>query len=364
MPGQGPMISVRPGGAALDPPLSRRYIAGNTMSGTSRTSLPVVGPDIAAGAGDALPTSRREIAEEMRQHGISRDARKPRWLRVPIPGGERYQKVKETLRGLSLHTVCQEASCPNVGECWGGGTATVMLMGDVCTRGCRFCHVKTSARPPPLDPDEPRHLADAVSQLGLDYIVVTSVDRDDVPDGGATHFAEAIRLLKAIPGLLVEVLTPDFQGDAEAVRTVGRARPDVFANNIETVRRLSPVVRDARAGYDQTLGVLASMKREFPAIVTKSSIMVGLGETDGEILETMKDLRAAGTEILTLGQYLRPSAWHLPVVEWVSPERFGAWREAGLSLGFRYVASGPLVRSSYRAAELFLRGEIASRAQP
>jgi lipoic acid synthetase len=335
------------------------------MSSTPRASLPVLGAgaDASPGAGesDALPTSRRDIAESMRSRGIPREARKPSWLKVPMPGGERYQKVKETLRGLSLHTVCQEASCPNVGECWSGGTATVMLMGDVCTRGCRFCDVKTSASPPPLDPDEPRHLAEAIGALGLDYIVVTSVDRDDVPDGGAGHFAEAIGRLKEIPELLVEVLTPDFQGDAAAVRTVCRAGPDVFANNVETVRRLTPVVRDARAGYDQTLGVLALARREFPAVVTKSSIMVGLGETDGEIFETMKDLRAAGVEILTLGQYLRPSAWHLPVVEWVTPQRFAAWREAGLALGFRYVASGPLVRSSYRAAELFLRGEIEAR---
>lgn len=322
-----------------------------------RTSLPVVSDPPSGGAG-TLPTSGREIVEDLKSRGIPRDAKKPSWLRVPLPGGERYQRVRETLRGLALHTVCQEASCPNVGECWGGGTATVMLMGDVCTRGCRFCHVKTAARPPPLDPEEPRHLAEAVARLGLDYIVVTSVDRDDLPDGGAAHFAEAIRRLKGIPALLVEVLTPDFQGDAEAVRTVGRAAPDVFANNIETVRRLTPVVRDARAGYDQTLAVLDRMRREFPAIVTKSSIMVGLGETDAEILETMKDLRAVGVAILTFGQYLRPSAWHLPVVEWVTPQRFAGFREAGLSLGFRYVASGPLVRSSYRAAELFLRGEI------
>jgi lipoic acid synthetase len=332
------------------------------MSGTTRTSLPVLGADTAASGERPLPTSRREIAEELRAHGIPREARKPPWLKVPMPGGERYQKVKETLRGLRLHTVCQEASCPNVGECWGGGTATVMLMGDVCTRGCRFCDVKTASRPPPLDPDEPRHLAEAIAKLGLDYIVVTSVDRDDVPDGGAAHFAEAIRRLKDIPGLLVEVLTPDFRGDAESIRTVGRAAPDVFANNIETVRRLTPAVRDPRAGYDQTLGVLQRMKLEFPRIVTKSSIMVGLGETDAEIVETMKDLRAAGVDILTLGQYLRPSEWHLPVAEWVTPQRFEAWREAGLAIGFRYVASGPLVRSSYRAAELFLRGEIASRA--
>jgi lipoic acid synthetase len=325
----------------------------------NRPGLPVVSDPPSGGA--ALPTSRREIAEDLKARGIPRDAKKPAWLRVPMPGGERYQRVRDTLRGLALHTVCQEASCPNVGECWGGGTATVMLMGDVCTRGCRFCHVKTAARPPPLDPDEPRHLAEAIAGLGLDYIVVTSVDRDDLPDGGAAHFAEAIVRLKRIPGLLVEVLTPDFQGDAEAVRAVGRAGPDVFANNVETVRRLTPAVRDPRASYDQTLAVLARMKREFPRVVTKSSIMVGLGETDAELVETMKDLRAAGVGILTLGQYLRPSAWHLPVVEWVTPERFAGFRETGLALGFRYVASGPLVRSSYRAAELFLRGEIEAR---
>jgi lipoic acid synthetase len=238
-----------------------------------------------------------------------------------------------------------------------------MLMGDTCTRGCRFCQVKTAARPPPLDPDEPRHMADAVRQLHLDYVVVTSVDRDDLPDGGAAHFAEAISRLKEIPGLLVEVLTPDFQGDAEAVRTVGRARPDVFANNIETVRRLTPAVRDGRAGYDQTLSVLARMKREFPEVVTKSSIMVGLGESPAEVDQAMRDLRASGVDVLTLGQYLRPSAWHLPVVEFVTPESFAAYERAGRGHGFRYVASGPLVRSSYRAGELFMKGMLEGQAE-
>jgi lipoic acid synthetase len=326
------------------------------MAESSRTSLPVLGAE-------HRPTSRREIAQELRERGLPADARKPPWLRVGVPGGERYQRVKETLRARRLHTVCEEAHCPNVGECWGGGTATVMLMGDVCTRGCRFCHVRTAARPPPLDPEEPRQLAEAVRGLGLDYIVVTSVDRDDLPDGGASHFAEAIRRLKEIPGLLVEVLTPDFRGDAEAVDTVGRASPDVFANNLETVRRLTPVVRDPKAGYDQTLGVLDRMKRRFPGIVTKSSLMVGLGEGDDEVERAMRDLRAVGVEVLTFGQYLRPSSWHLPVVEFVAPERFEALRRRGLGLGFRYVASGPLVRSSYRAAELFLRGEIAAEGR-
>ena len=326
------------------------------MSDPARVSLPVLGTE--------PPTAPRDIVASMHAGGVPMSARKPGWLRVNVPGGERYQRVRDTLKGLQLHTVCQEAHCPNVAECWGGGTATVMLMGDVCTRGCRFCNVKTASRPPPLDPDEPRHLAEAIAGLGLDYIVVTSVDRDDLADGGASHFAEAIRRLKEVPGLLVEVLTPDFRGDAEAVRAVGRAAPDVFANNLETVRRLTPVVRDAKAGYDQTLSVLARMKREFPTVVTKSSIMLGLGEEEAEIEQAMRDLRGQGVEILTLGQYLRPSAWHLPVVEYVKPERFAAHREAGLRLGFRYVASGPLVRSSYRAAELFLRGEIESRAHP
>ena len=237
-------------------------------------------------------------------------------------------------------------------------------MGDVCTRGCRFCNVKTAAHPPPLDPDEPRHLADAIRQLRLDYIVVTSVDRDDLADGGAAHFARAIVRLKEIPKLLVEVLTPDFRGDPAAVHTVGAARPDVFANNLETVRRLTPVVRDPKAGYDQTLGVLAEMKRAFPQTVTKSSLMVGLGEREEEVEEALSDLRAAGVDILTFGQYLRPSAWHLPVQEWVTPEKFQAYKALGEQYGFRYVASGPLVRSSYRAAELFLRGEIAARRGP
>jgi lipoyl synthase len=319
-------------------------------------SLPVVGDDA-----DGPTRVRRDLAASMRANGMAVGAKKPPWLRVGVAGGERYQHVRGTLQKLRLHTVCQEARCPNVADCWGGGTATVMLMGDVCTRGCRFCDVKTAARPPPLDPEEPRHLAEAIRELHLDYIVVTSVDRDDLADGGAAHFAEAIVSLKEIPGLLVEVLTPDFRGNTEAVRTVGRAAPDVFANNIETVRRLTPVVRDPRAGYDQTLAVLERMKREFPGVVTKSSLMVGLGETEAEVDDAMRDLRSVGVDILTLGQYLRPSAWHLPVMQWITPDEFQAYKALGEQRGFRYVASGPLVRSSYRAAELFLRGEIASR---
>jgi lipoic acid synthetase len=282
---------------------------------------------------------------------------KPEWLRVPLPGGERYRSVRDTLKRLKLHTVCEEAQCPNVGECWGGGTATVMLMGDVCTRGCRFCDVN-SGTPKALDTEEPQHLAEAVRELGLDYIVVTSVNRDDLEDGGAGHFAEAIRAMKReAPKMLVEVLIPDFQGSHSALDAIIDAGPDVVAHNIETVRSLTRKVRDIRATYDQSMAVLAYLKQH-GARVTKSSIQIGHGEPAAEVSETMRDLRANGVDIVTLGQYLRPSPKHLPVVEWVNPERFQAWEEEARSLGFLFAASGPLVRSSYRAGELFLKGHL------
>jgi lipoic acid synthetase len=294
------------------------------------------------------------VADLVHIGGVARRDPKPDWLRVRVPGGERYRFVRETLRSLKLHTVCEEASCPNVGECWGGGTATVMLMGDVCTRGCRFCDV-TTGKPGALDPDEPRHLAEAVRALGLDYIVVTSVNRDDLADGGAAHFAEAIRALRrASPDTLVEVLIPDFQGDPRALDLVLEARPDVIAHNVETVRRLQRRVRDARASYEQSLGVLDYLKTA-GARFTKSSIMLGVGESEGELREAMRDLRARNVDILTLGQYLRPSQKHLPVSEYVEPARFDRLRAEGESLGFLFVAAGPLVRSSYRAGEFFLR---------
>src|SRR5689334_7625480 len=228
---------------------------------------------------------------------------KPDWLKVRMPGGARYEHVKRTLRELDLHTVCEEASCPNVGECWGSGTATVMLMGDVCTRGCRFCDV-ASGVPAPLDPLEPRHLAEAVGRLGLHYLVVTSVNRDELPDGGAAHFAQAIvELRRAAPATLVEVLTPDFQGDRSALDMIVDAQPTVAAHNVETVERLTPRVRDRRASYRQSLGVLEHYKRG--AMRTKSSIMLGLGETRAEVLQAMRDLRSVACDILTIGQYLR-----------------------------------------------------------
>ena len=278
---------------------------------------------------------------------------KPEWLKVRMPGGDRYEHVKRTLRELNLHTVCEEASCPNVGECWGGGTATVMLMGDVCTRGCRFCDVN-SGIPGPLDPLEPRHLAQAVGQLGLDYLVVTSVNRDELPDGGASHFAQAIvELRRAAPRTLVEVLTPDFQGSRDALQMIVDAQPTVAAHNLETVERLTPRVRDRRATYRQSLEVLELYKRG--GMRTKSSIMLGLGETRGEVVQAMRDLRAAGCDILTLGQSLRPSQKHLPVEEFVKPEVFAQLEREGLALGFRFVAAGPLVRSSYKAGEYFIQ---------
>lgn len=288
---------------------------------------------------------------------------KPRWLRASLGGGERYRKVRATLGALSLHTVCERASCPNAGECWSAGTATFLLLGGVCTRGCRFCDVPSAAQPPPLDPGEPGRVASAVAELGLDYAVLTSVDRDDLPDGGAAHFAETIRRVRALGRPRVEALTPDFGGDAEALRTIGRAGPDVFGHNLETVRRLTSTVRDRRAGYDLTLEVLSRVKREFPALLTKSSLLLGLGETCEEVTQAMRDLRGAGVELLTLGQYLRPSARQLPVAEWITPQRFAAMEVEARTLGFRFVASGPLVRSSYRAAEQLVARETAEVAR-
>ncbi len=288
--------------------------------------------------------------------------RKPEWLRVRPPGGESYTHLKGLLRTLNLHTVCEEAHCPNVWECWGGGTATIMLMGDLCTRGCRFCAVKSGAPHGLLDLDEPTKVAEALTDLGLTYVVLTSVDRDDLPDGGASHFARTIREIKARdPKILVEALIPDFQGDLEAVRTVVDAGPDVLDHNLETVRRLQSVARDRRANYEQSLAVLRAAKGMRPGLFTKSSLMLGLGETREEVLGAMRDLRANDVDLLTLGQYLRPSEWHLPVQEYVSPEAFDELRVAGEALGFAYVAAGPLVRSSYRAGEFFLEKVLRER---
>jgi lipoic acid synthetase len=295
----------------------------------------------------------------------NQNRRKPEWLKVRAPGGESYADLKQMLRGLSLHTVCEEASCPNVGECWGEGTATIMILGDVCTRGCRFCDV-TSGNPNGwLDADEPRNTAEALAGLEhLNYVVITSVDRDDLPDGGAAHYAETVRQIKMRrPDMMVETLIPDFQGNRDALRRLIASGPEVIAQNQETVRRLTTTVRDARASYDLTLKVLEDLKRLAPDVRqaplwTKSSLMAGLGESEAEVAEAMDDLRSVDVDFLTIGQYLRPSAKHLPVVEFVSPEQFEQYRVVGEEKGFRYVASGPLVRSSYRAGEFFIRSII------
>jgi len=260
-----------------------------------------------------------------------------------------------------LATVCEEARCPNIAECWGGGTATVMLMGEVCTRACRFCHVKVGA-PPPLDPEEPENLARAARELNLEYLVVTSVNRDDLPDGGAGHFAAAIRALRReSPETIVEVLIPDFQGVERDLDTVTLARPHVVAHNLETVERLTPTVRDRRANYRQSLEVLKYLRERPERPYTKSSLMLGLGETEPELLQAFADLRGVGVDVLTLGQYLQPSPYHLPVVRFVSPAEFADYKVAAEKMGFLYVAAGPLVRSSYRAAEFFMKGLMDAR---
>lgn len=281
---------------------------------------------------------------------------KPDWLKVRLSRKEGYERVHSLVRELKLATVCEEARCPNIGECWNSGTATVMLMGDVCTRACRFCHVKTGATPK-LDPDEPRHLAEAVQKLALKYIVVTSVNRDDIPDGGASHFAAAIdEMRKLAPDTTVEVLIPDFQGVESSLDTVARARPHVVAHNIETVERLTPRVRDRRAAYRQSLAVLKYLKERPERLYTKTSIMLGLGETKDELVQAMADARAVGVDVLTLGQYLQPSNYHLRVERFVPPAEFDAYKRIAEDMGYLYVAAGPLVRSSYKAAEFFMRG--------
>jgi len=289
---------------------------------------------------------------------------KPDWLKVKAPSGERYNTIKSMLGELKLATVCQEARCPNIGECWGGGTATFMLMGEVCTRGCRFCAVKTGNPKGKIDSEEPQKVGWAIAQMGLEYVVITSVNRDDMPDQGADHFGRTIEVIKENdPALIVEVLTPDFRGRNELVERIVQAGPDVFAHNIETVERLTPSVRDPRAKYRQSLDVLAHVKKVNPTMYTKSSIMLGLGETDEEISQAMTDLRSVGCDVVTFGQYLQPTRRHLKVIEFITPEKFKMWEEKAKEMGFLYCASGPLVRSSYRAGEFFIKGVIEKQRQ-
>jgi len=275
---------------------------------------------------------------------------KPDWLKVQLPNGKGYQEVKSNVRGNKLSTVCEESKCPNIGECWSAGTATIMLMGSVCTRACQFCSVDTGNPKGWLDPNEPKNSAESVKLMGLKYIVFTSVDRDDLDDGGAHHYAECVKAVrKENPQTNVEVLTPDFKGNLEALEEVLDSGIVVFAQNIETVKRLTHPVRDPRASYETTLKLLAHAKKYRPDILTKTSLMLGLGETDEEIIETMQDLRNIDLDIVTLGQYLRPTVNHLAIERYVKPAEFDEYRRRGLEMGFREVVAGSFVRSSYRA---------------
>ena len=286
--------------------------------------------------------------------GNNARVRKPDWLRVSLPIGDEYERVKAKVGSLGLHTVCKEAACPNVAECWGAGTATIMILGDLCTRGCRFCNVKTGNPRGEVDWLEPARVADAVRDLGWKYLVVTAVDRDDLADGGALIFANTVRAIRERnPGTRVEILSGDYRGDLTALDIVADARPDVFAHNLETVRRLTPSVRDKRASYEQSLAVLTHVKQRDPARFTKTSLMLGLGEREEEVEAAMDDARAAGVDILTMGQYLQPSKRHLPVVEYVTPAQFERLGKLAERRGFHQVVSSPLSRSSYHAEQAF-----------
>lgn len=298
------------------------------------------------------------IKDGIKQSGANPGStpRKPAWLRAKMASGHGFGAVKNIVQEHRLSTVCEEAKCPNIGECWNAGTATIMLMGAVCTRACRFCAVDTGNPRGWLDADEPQNVARSVQLMGLKYVVLTSVNRDDLPDGGAVHYAAAIRAIKTrTPDTAVEALTPDFQGVLSHVYTVLDSGLSVFAQNIETVRRLTHPVRDPRAGYEQTLEVLRAAKAYRPHVLTKTSLMLGLGESDEEIRETLADLRAVNVDLLTLGQYLRPTANHLDVVRFVTPQQFDQYRKWALELGFLECVSGPLVRSSYRAEQALMR---------
>ncbi|OJJ00621.1 hypothetical protein ASPVEDRAFT_40159 [Aspergillus versicolor CBS 583.65] len=293
--------------------------------------------------------------------------RLPSWLKTPIPDSKNYQRLKKDLRGLNLHTVCEEARCPNISDCWGGGdkssaTATIMLMGDTCTRGCRFCSVKTSRAPPPLDPHEPENTSEAISRWGLGYVVLTAVDRDDLVDGGARHFAETvIKIKQKAPNILVECLTGDYRGDTEMVAITARSGLDVYAHNVETVEPLTPFVRDRRATFQQSIRVLDAAKKAKPSLITKTSLMLGLGETEEQLWDTLRQLRAVNVDVVTFGQYMRPTKRHMAVHEYVTPDKFELWRQRALDMGFLYCASGPLVRSSYKAGEAFIENVLKKR---
>jgi len=301
--------------------------------------------------GTVKPKGSSQIAAHAGLPVIPLDARKPAWLKVRSPGGPNYLQLKRLMRGQSLHTVCEEAGCPNIGECWEAGTATFMILGDVCTRACKYCAV-AHGMPTEYDRDEPARVGEAVAQLGLEHVVITSVNRDDLSDGGAAIFAETVRQIRArIPTCSVEVLIPDFKGDEDALAIVVAAKPAILGHNLETVERLHPFVRPG-GRYWRSISFLGVAKRMDPDMLTKTGIILGMGEERAEVCQAMLDLREAGVDILTLGQYLRPSGQHIPVARWVSPDEFAAWKQVGEEeYGFRHVESGPLVRSSYHAKE-------------
>lgn len=324
--------------------------------------------DAALPSSEAYTLRTAEVGPASNRRTITR---LPEWLKTPIPAGnDNFKSIKKDLRGLGLHTVCEEARCPNISECWGGdnknaATATIMLMGDTCTRGCRFCSVKTNRKPSALDPHEPENTAEALARWGLGYVVLTSVDRDDLADGGARHFAETISKIKQKkPSLLVEALTGDFRGDLDMVKIVAESGLDVYAHNVETVEALTPYVRDRRATFRQSLKVLEHAKkvRGEKGIITKTSIMLGLGEQEHEIEAALKALREVDVDVVTFGQYMRPTKRHLKVEKYVTPDEFEMWRKRALEMGFLYVASGPLVRSSYKAGEAFIENVLKQRA--
>jgi lipoyl synthase len=321
--------------------------------------IPITPPQRPARSGEKYTTPQgfTAIKDGVKQsHTPEAAPRKPSWLRAPLATGAAFGAVKQIVREHRLSTVCEEAKCPNIGECWNAGTATIMLMGAVCTRACRFCAVDTGNPRGWLDAEEPENVAKSVELMRLKYVVLTSVNRDDLSDGGAAHYAAAVRAIKRRnPGTAVEALTPDFQGVMSDVHTVLDSGLDVFAQNVETVRRLTHPVRDPRAGYEQTLNVLRGAKAYKPDVLSKTSLMLGLGETDAEIRETLIDLRAAQVDVLTLGQYLRPTPNHLNVERFVTPQEFDQYRIWALELGFLECVSGPLVRSSYRAEQALAR---------
>lgn len=349
-----------------------RFYATRSSEGSTLTSSFTNALNSGPSFDDFLTTAPSLSASELyalseKQTSKKAHTKLPEWLKTNIPTSSNFNKIKHDLRGLGLHTVCEEARCPNIGECWGGSdkskaTATIMLMGDTCTRGCRFCSVKTSRTPAPLDPNEPERVAEAIKRWGLGYVVLTSVDRDDYKDGGSAHFTETITKIKQkAPKILVEALVGDFWGDLQATERVARSGLDVFAHNIETVEPLTPYVRDRRATFRQSLKALEHAKIVVPNLITKTSIMLGLGEREEEIVHALQELRKVNVDIVTFGQYMRPTKAHLKVHEYVTPAAFDSWKKRAEDMGFLYVASGPLVRSSFKAGELFIENVLKKR---